>query len=94
MSLYNKNSTTKNTPTFMIFYLNDQKFTGSTSAYIANLARALKACITSDNVQLVLVSEKDASKGGCDFDLFFSQAPQDLLNPPYTLFKDIAIPLC
>jgi hypothetical protein len=88
----NKNSTTKNTPTFMILYLNDQTFTGS-SVYIANLARALKACITSDNVQLVLVSEKDASKGGCDFDLFFSQAPQDLLNPPYTLFKDIAIPL-
>ena len=85
-------STTNTTPTFMLLYLNDQRFNGS-SAYIVKLASVLKACLTSDCIQLVLVHEKDGSKGGCDFGDFFGQAPQELLNPPYTIFKDIAIPL-
>jgi hypothetical protein len=78
--------------TFMLLYLNNKTFTGS-NEYITILANTLKACQTNDSIQLVLVQEKDLSKGGCDFDLFFSQAPQELINPPFTIFRDIAIPL-
>ena len=76
----------------MLLYLNDKTFTGS-NEYTTRLANVLKACQTKDSVQLVLVQEKDLSKGGCDFGLFFSQAPQELINPPFTIFRDIAIPL-
>ena len=78
--------------TFMLLYLNDKTFTGS-NEYITKLANVLKSCQTNDSVQLVLVQEKDLTKGGCDFGLFFSQAPQELINPPFTIFRDIAIPL-
>ena len=37
--------------------------------------------------------EKDKSKCGCNFDVFFDEAPEELISSPYKLFKDIAIPL-
>jgi len=76
----------------MLLYLNNKMFTGS-NEYITSLATILKVCQTNDSVQLVLVQEKDLTKGGCDFGLFFSQAPHELINPPFTIFRDIAIPL-
>jgi hypothetical protein len=78
--------------TCMLLYLNDKTFTGS-NEYTTRLANVLKACQTNDSIQLVLVQEKDLSKGGCDFGLFFSQAPMELINPPFAIFRDIAIPL-
>lgn len=68
-------STTNTTLTFMLLYLNDQTFSGS-SAYTAKLESVLKARLTSDSIQLILAHEKDVFKGGCDFGDFFSQAPQ------------------
>ena len=32
-------------------------------------------------------------KGGCDFDYFFENFPEELIKPPNNLFRDIAIPL-
>ena len=44
-------------------------------------------------VYLVLVHEQDTSKGGCKFEEFFKVTPQKLINEPYNLYRDIAVPL-
>ena len=44
-------------------------------------------------MKIILIHEKDVSKGGCDFDHFFVSAPEQLSRPPIELFKDDAIPL-
>ena len=76
----------------LLLCLNNKTFTGSNN-YISRPANILKACQTNDSVQFVLVQDKDLSKGSCDFGCYFSQAPQELINPPFTIFRDIAIPL-
>jgi hypothetical protein len=53
----------------------------------------IQSCIDNPNISIVLVHEKDMLKGGCDFDDFFVKAPQELIERPNNLFKDIAIPL-
>ena len=86
-----RSARTKSQTFMLLCYLNDKTFTGS-NEYITRLANTLKACQTNDSVQLVLVQEKDLTKGGCDFGLFFSQAPHaELINPPFTIFRDIAV---
>ena len=52
----------------------------------------MKSCFER-NVQVILVQEKDISKGGCEFETFFAKAPEELLQPPISLFDEIAIPL-
>ena len=44
-------------------------------------------------IDIILVHEQDWDKGGCPFSLFLKQTPQDLIDPPYEIFKQIAIPL-
>jgi hypothetical protein len=39
------------------------------------------------------VHEQEDSNGGCPFGTFFDNTPQDLIDSPYELFKDMAIAL-
>ena len=44
-------------------------------------------------VKIVLVHEMDVMKGWCDFGAFFAECPNELIEPPISLFNEIAIPL-
>ena len=76
----------------MLVYLNSHTFSGNDQD-TKELAEILKICLLDKNIHVVLVHEKDVSKGGCDFGEFFKEAPRSLINAPYYIFKDIAIPL-
>ena len=70
----------------MLLYLNDLRLTGSNEYTTSQTSFFF--------VQVLLVKERDVSKGGCDFGRFFIQAPHELINnPPHVIFKDIAITL-
>lgn len=72
----------------LLLYLNRDVFLqdGDDLKTILQYAKDLK-------IHIVLIHEQDNSKGGCSFSLFFEQTPQDLIDPPNQLFKDVAIPL-
>jgi hypothetical protein len=72
----------------MLLYLNQNTFARPESAFVDSI----KAGITN-GIPMILLHEHDIYKGGCDFDFFFQQVPQELIDPPYSIFKDIAIPL-
>ncbi len=38
-------------------------------------------------IEVILVHEKDYSRGGCPFNQYFKQTPQELIDPPYELFN-------
>jgi hypothetical protein len=46
-------------------------------------------CAMDKGVRVLLVHEVSS----CPFELFFATTPRDLIDPPYELFKDIAVPL-
>jgi hypothetical protein len=79
-------------PTFFLLYLNDNTFEGSDQDQ-NQLTSIIQTCIDDSDISIVLVHEKDAAKGGCDFGDFFAHAPAELIKPPNNLFRDIAIPL-
>ena len=79
-------------PTFLLIYLNKHTFEEEMQ-YQDEMTTIFKSCIENPDISIVLVHEQDVSKGGCEFDDFFNEAPEELINPPYQLFKDIAIPL-
>ncbi len=51
-------------------------------------------CAKESKIHIILVHEQDPSEGGCAFDIFFDLTPQDLIDPPLELYKDVALPLC
>ena len=56
--------------------------------------QVVTSCLDDPNIKIILLHERDGIKGGCSFDVFIQQAPAQLINgDPYSLFKDIAIPL-
>jgi len=73
----------------LLLYLNENTFL-DTGAKVKELVKES----LEQGINVVLVHEKDISKGGCEFDLLLSQTPQELQNPPYKLYKkDLAVPL-
>jgi hypothetical protein len=80
-------------PVYFLFYLNQYTFQGNEQDLI-ELTVLLQYCIDNPDINIVLAHERNnLSKGGCDFGVFFDEAPEELISPPYSLFKDIAIPL-
>jgi len=73
---------------FLLLYLDEDVFLDDDEEVFETVIKALKM-----NIQVVNVHEQDTALGACPFELFFSQTPQELLSPPYSLFKDIAVPL-
>jgi len=44
-------------------------------------------------IYIILVHEQDIDKGGCPFSLIIEKTSTELLDPPFKLFREIAIPL-
>jgi hypothetical protein len=44
-------------------------------------------------ISIILVHEQDIDKGGCPFSLIIEKTSTELLDPPFKLFREIAIPL-
>ena len=72
----------------LVLYLNRDLFLEDENN-LKNILQSTKAM----KIPIVLVHEQDNAKGGCPFETFFDQTPQDLIDPPYELFKELAIPL-
>mmetsp|Transcript_32654 Transcript_32654/g.39673 ORF Transcript_32654/g.39673 Transcript_32654/m.39673 type:complete len:1372 (-) Transcript_32654:215-4330(-) len=72
---------------FFLLYLKKDTFAEK------QLIPILKACTKDPNISILLVHENEFAKGGCDFDSVYSTAPQDLIDPPCNLFRNIATPL-
>ena len=49
--------------------------------------------MNNPDIHIILVHEQDSLKGGCEFAEFFKVTPKRLIEEPYSLYKDIAIPL-
>jgi len=45
------------------------------------------------DICIILVHEQDVGKGGCPFSLIIEKTSTELLDPPFKLFREIAIPL-
>lgn len=78
---------------YFLFYLNEYTFIGDDHE-TKELIQVLISCLEDPDIELILVHERDSSKGGCDFGEFFKQAPPVLINgDPYFIFKSIAVPI-
>jgi len=81
-------------PTFFLLYLNKLTFGDTSTNKDNNVIEVLiESCIDDPNIHLVLVHEQNALKGGCEFDDIFKATPQKLIDEPYSLYSEIAIPL-
>jgi hypothetical protein len=81
-------------PTFFLLYLNRYTFEQGDNDQDQNeLTSIIQSCIDDPNITIVLIHEKDLSRGGCEFADFFVKAPEELMKPPNCLFRNIAIPL-
>jgi hypothetical protein len=49
--------------------------------------------IKDAGIDIMLVHEQDSERGWCKFSQFFEQTPQILVDPPYQLYNEMAIPL-
>ena len=83
---------TKSKPAYLLLYLNEFTFEDYQADGKENVATIAASCLDR-GIKIVLVHEQDRSLGGCEFNLFFEQAPQWLYNPPYNLFNELAVPL-
>merc|ERR1712173_379773 len=75
-------------PGFLLLYLNEDLFQDDDDEVSELVCEAVDS-----GIQVVCVHERDSNLGGAPFDVFFSQTPQRLLDPPYQIFRDIAVPL-
>ena len=87
--LLRSSSTGRRRSTALLLYLNQDFFKNVEGA----LHHVIQSSIEDPNIAVILVHEQDVAKGACPFDLFFKQVPQNLIDPPYRIFNDIAIPL-
>ena len=78
---------------YFLLYLNEYTFSGDDHER-NELVDVVTSCLNDPNINIILVHERDRSKGSCSFDVLIQQAPTQLIDgEPYSLFKDIAIPL-
>ena len=78
------------TSTVLLLYLNEDFFEDDSEGILRHVVRS---SIEDPNIRIVLVHEQDVSNGGCLFSYYFGRVPQDLIDPPCLIFKDIAISL-
>ena len=78
---------------YFLLYLNKDTFVLEDPEHGHLLNRMLQQSLEDPNVKVVLVHEKEVFKGACEFKVFYRSAPLTLINPPYNLFNEIAIPL-
>eukprot|EP00555_Chaetoceros_dichaeta_P002211 CAMPEP_0198252350 /NCGR_PEP_ID=MMETSP1447-20131203/2848_1 /TAXON_ID=420782 /ORGANISM="Chaetoceros dichaeta, Strain CCMP1751" /LENGTH=497 /DNA_ID=CAMNT_0043937557 /DNA_START=1419 /DNA_END=2912 /DNA_ORIENTATION=+ len=68
--------------TVMILYLNDKVFDDEDN----QLLDSVKLLIDK-GIPIILVHEKDTSKGGCPFETIITRTPDDLKREPYNLYS-------
>ena len=71
-----------------LLYLNKDTF-----LYDNGTLKNILKSATKSKIDIILVHEIDVSNGGSDFGLFFKQTPYELIDSPYELYNEIAIPL-
>ncbi len=77
--------------TVLLLYLNADTFRDGEGA-VAAVARSFLPFVRTHQSMLVLVHEKDASKGGCPFHCIMENTPDDLLKQHH-IFNTVAVPL-
>ena len=72
----------------LLLYLNQATFSNDENKLL-DIAKAAK----DQGIDIILVHEQDAAKSGCPFNSIIENTPSELMDPPFPIFKDIAIPL-
>lgn len=73
---------------FVLLYLNKDVFLDDDNTVKDIIITALDR-----KIEIILVHEQETSNGACDVYEYFKQAPQKLVDPPYQLFDEFAVPL-
>ena len=68
----------------LLLYLNKDTF-------LDNDIKDVIKNVMDKGIKHVLVHEKDFEKGGCNFSLIMKRTHTDLLNPPYSIYNNIAV---
>jgi len=72
----------------LLLYLNQDSFSDDENK-LADIVKAAK----KQGIDTILVHEQDTIIGGCPFSSIIENTPSELKEPPFRIFKDIAIPL-
>jgi len=72
----------------LLLYLNKDTFCDGKN----DITEAVKVA-KGKGIGIILVHEQDIDKGGCPFSYFFDHAPQWLIDRPYRIFENVAVPL-
>jgi len=75
-----------NGSSYFLLYLNEGTFVNDETSLIVKKAIDLE-------IEIILIHEQDSERGACPFDRFFEQTPQFLIDRPYSIYGDLAIPL-
>ena len=70
-----------------MLYFDEDIFLDEDDEVYATVRAALKM-----NIEVINVHELDSAMGACSFETFFTQTPSELIEPPYTLYRNIAVP--
>lgn len=73
---------------YLLLYLDEDVFLDDDEEVYEIVRKAIMM-----NIEVVTVHEQDSALGACAFETFFGQTPSELIEPPFTLYKDIAVPL-
>ncbi len=89
----NEEDSNLDNPTYLLLNLNKDTFNADLNEDIEQTS-ILKKCLDHPEIKVILLREKDDSKGAVEFDYFFKHVPTQLISgEPYNLFSDIAIPV-
>ena len=87
----NRNDKKQKPIPILLLYLNKELFSVDEGGN-GNLADIVQSAMEL-KIDIILVHENDTTRGGCPFSQFFDQTPQYLIDPPFELYRDLAIPL-
>lgn len=73
----------------LLLYLNSDTFLNNQADKLADVVKAAK----EEGIDTILVHEQDIDRGSCPFSLIMENTPEELIYPPFNIFRDIAIPL-
>jgi len=73
---------------YLLLYLDEDIFLDDDEEVYEIVRKAIMM-----NIDIVTVHEQDSALGACAFETFFGQTPSELIEPPFALYKDIAVPL-
>ena len=87
----NRNDKKQKPIPILLLYLNKELFSVDEGGN-GNLSDIVQSAMEL-KIDIVLVHENDTTRGGCPFSQFFDQTPQYLIDPPFELYRDLAIPM-